>query len=750
MIPILAKIEEDELFSSWTHYMAVMNDMTDEEFGMTYFREKTPQNGFRTDFITNLENACGANRESSFFPDTGEIILHHTIWPSLLPFLTLPAQARRLEFMLRSTESSVSALTGYVWVANRHYSLCPICLKEDMEKVGRPVIHTPHQMPGVTCCAKHGMKLIVMDRPDMIPDTSAQKAEAMEISTARFFEDMYHAPVFIHWKETVNAVRARLADLGKDIEEVLRETVNIHGFSDEEISSAVNFQNHGDHGLAKCIPILLSILYPSYRDFVTEVKAIKADDIGSGTEESLAGHFDIIGEFGSVMRYRCRTCGETFHMHPWAATHGIPCPACAGRKSEEDVLREMVSRMGDGNHELTKIGPGKNITIRHTVCGTDRTGFPSLILWQDVTCVHCEEARKKALWDHTGETVIQKNGQKATVGIYRKRTDADIVFEDGTVVRNANYGDFLKGNIHNHAFFLEKRLSLKIRAKNGQIMWVSDYRGCDDIDVTFEDGTIVRNKDFERFMQGKITNPNCRRPDRIGGTVTANNGQRMKITAYRNSRDIDVEFEDGTVVRHVSYANFLAGRVLNPNFGRSQKDAVDRVDQTIRASNGQIMKIIVYRRSDDIDVEFDDGTVVRHKTYHAFKTGQIANPKDKKKECRIGETRTANNGQEMTIVRYRNNNDIDVRFSDGTVAEHKTYRNFLSGRIANPKTAVHRERVGETVTANCGMEMTIIAYRTSADLDIQFSDGTVVEHRSYRDFRAGVIAHPTHGRSKRL
>ena len=51
-------------------------------------------------------------------------------------------------------------------------------------------------------------------------------------------------------------------------------------------------------------------------------------------------------------------------------------------------------------------------------------------------------------------------------------------------------------------------------------------------------------------------------------------------------------------------------------------------------------------------------------------------------------------------------------------------------------------RLGKTRMMNCGMETTIIRYNTAKDIDIRFEDGTVVEHRTYNSFKNGTIAHP--------
>ena len=72
---------------------------------------------------------------------------------------------------------------------------------------------------------------------------------------------------------------------------------------------------------------------------------------------------------------------------------------------------------------------------------------------------------------------------------------------------------------------------------------------------------------------------------------------------------------------------------------------------------------------------------------------------------RLGETRTMNCGMEATIIRYGNATDIDVRFEDGIIVKNRTYDAFKKGNIDNPN---FNPRLGETRMMNCGMEATII------------------------------------------
>ena len=54
------------------------------------------------------------------------------------------------------------------------------------------------------------------------------------------------------------------------------------------------------------------------------------------------------------------------------------------------------------------------------------------------------------------------------------------------------------------------------------------------------------------------------------------------------------------------------------------------------------------------------------------------------KKDRLNETRLNNNGEEMRIIRYGGALDIDVQFEDGTIVEHRIYDAFLKGNIRNP------------------------------------------------------------------
>ena len=336
-----------------------------------------------------------------------------------------------------------------------------------------------------------------------------------------------------------------------------------------------------------------------------------------------------------------------------------------------------------------------------------------------------------------GETRMMNCGMEATIIRYGKYSDIDVRFEDGVIVEHKRYRAFENGNIANPNF--NPRLGETKMMNCGMEATIIRYGGSADIDVRFEDGIVVEHREYREFEKGGIINPNIKATaeNRLDETCMMNCGMKATIIRYNGVRDIDVRFEDGTVAEHKAYGPFKRGEIANPNIKTSAENCLG---ETRMMNCGMEATIIRYGGYKDIDVRFEDGTVVEHKGYSAFKRGEIANPNVKTFANRLDETRMMNCGMEATIIRYSRRDDIDVRFEDGTVIEHRQYNQFERGNIANPNFKA--SRLGETRMMNCGMEATIIRYSRRDDIDVRFEDGTVIEHRQYNQFERGNIANP--------
>lgn len=265
-----------------------------------------------------------------------------------------------------------------------------------------------------------------------------------------------------------------------------------------------------------------------------------------------------------------------------------------------------------------------------------------------------------------------------------------------------------------------------------------------DIDVRFEDGKVVVHKAYDKFKKGSIAHPNTKvsAEARLGETRMMNCDMEATIIRYGKYSDIDIRFEDGKVVVHKKYDQFKKGEIANPNMKVSAKN---RLGETRMMNCGMKATIIRYGNAGDIDVRFEDRAIAKRKGYREFKKGKIANPNIKTSaENRLGETRMMNCGMKATIIRYGKHTDIDIRFEDGSIIEHKQYSHFKKGSIVNPN---FNPRLGETSMMNCGMEATIIRYGKSIDIDVRFEDGAVVEHKGYSALKNGKISHPSINRS---
>ena len=203
------------------------------------------------------------------------------------------------------------------------------------------------------------------------------------------------------------------------------------------------------------------------------------------------------------------------------------------------------------------------------------------------------------------------------------------------------------------------------------------YGGATDIDVHFEDGTVVKHKTYRAFKKGYIAHPNTK--DRLGEAREMKCKMEATIIRYGSAKDIDVRFKDGAIAKHKTYNLFKEGGIANPNMKVS---AETRLGETRMMNCGMEATIIRYNTNKDIDVRFKDGTLVKHRQYREFKKGEIANPN--MKASRLGKTRMMNCGMETTIIRYNTAKDIDIRFEDGTVVGHRTYNSFKNGTIAHP------------------------------------------------------------------
>ena len=354
---------------------------------------------------------------------------------------------------------------------------------------------------------------------------------------------------------------------------------------------------------------------------------------------------------------------------------------------------------------------------------------------------------KKENVNRVGETKMMNCGCKCVITEYINSHDITVRFSDGAIVEHTLYSCFTNGNIRNPNIPLNKSSSRigETRIMNcGMKCTIIEYINANDITVQFSDGSICKHKTYRSFVDCCIRPSNFSSKKHIGETRIMNCGMKCTIVEYINSVNITVQFSDGSICKHRKYDEFIKGCIKASTHSKSW--AKERIGETRMMNCGMECTIIKYVNSNNITVQFSDGSICERRKYDAFIKGGIQAPTILSvSECfakeRIGETRMMNCGMECTIIKYIKADDITVRFKDGGICEHRTYLSFVKGQIKSPKLS-KEGRFGETKRMNCGMECTIIKYIKADDITVRFSDGVVVAHRRYFHFKNGTIRHP--------
>ena len=391
-------------------------------------------------------------------------------------------------------------------------------------------------------------------------------------------------------------------------------------------------------------------------------------------------------------------------------------------------------------------------------------------------CLHINKKK-----DRTGETKIMSNGMKATIINYRLAHDLDVQFEDGAIRKHCEYSDFCSGNIAHPNDTVEGQALLRLGEKRymtcGLEATIVEYRSYRDIDIEFEDGSLVKHKTYGRFIEGSIAHPKAKslfsslQETAVGfyllslGFIKTSKGDlehlgfgRMELDFYHPEKQIAIEVDGGVHNRNNQYERDIRKNKACVDNGIKLYRLRDKTLPTIKDStshdyilNGKqlVMGLIDCKTALDeilISNGFDilPDTIDYERDLRQIMTTHAQNYANHYKKKRIGEKvfhRTTN--QYMTIIDYIDWHHITVQWDDGMIATGKNYGAFKRGEIQHPSGSSEQqanERLGEARRMHCGQLATIIQYRNAEDIDIEFEDKTVVTNKTYYNFTKGHIA----------
>lgn len=239
--------------------------------------------------------------------------------------------------------------------------------------------------------------------------------------------------------------------------------------------------------------------------------------------------------------------------------------------------------------------------------------------------------------------------------------------------------------------------------------------------------------------------------NRVGQTNTAKNGQVMTIIDYHNSRNVDVQFDDKTVVRNCRYDHFLQGSILNPNFGHATSKKQSRIGETRKMNCGLNATIIKYNGTKNIEIKFENG-IIKRTNYDKFCAG-TPTPLLMKNfiptNQRIGMTVTQNCGEPATLIKYEGTNKVVVKFNDGTLI-NTTWNNFYKAKCVDKNQTISKAKelnqqlIGKKYTNGAGLVYTIVEIKTIRNVIVRFDLDGLEKRTTLNQIRkkSDSVCHP--------
>ena len=294
--------------------------------------------------------------------------------------------------------------------------------------------------------------------------------------------------------------------------------------------------------------------------------------------------------------------------------------------------------------------------------------------------------------EYIGLIALSTKGEKMEIIDYNGAKDITVKFEDGTIVYHKPVSDFKRGKIENPNFFKSKYIGMTNTSSQGQKMKIIEYFDYNNATVEFEEGTIVKNINISNFLKGTVENPNHVRKSKrnwqnhyIGMTVVSKFGLKMTIIEYFSSRNMTVQFEDGYIVKNAKLTDFKKQKSLGHPKADKSKMAIEKakakyIGLKSLSSDGFLAEIVEYFSYNNITIQFKDGTFKRSLKVNAFENHKFAKYKNFAMSFKYKDYLHPC-GLKYKLIDYipdvNNQGGAIIEFEDGTIVEHVRKRRFL-------------------------------------------------------------------------
>lgn len=276
-----------------------------------------------------------------------------------------------LQFFLETTEMSLinlitkDELTDYFWMRfyqpndswkisiyknDMLFNMCPDCIKEDMKRVGTPIIHRSHQLPYVKACHIHGMKLSryyfsakssVRIEFERYEEQSDEQISELDIRFAKFMEDLSKLNIGLSTNELIKNLNSKIASypVSHFIQDVNDSKLMLlyNKYYLNENGYVLKDDNQED---------LFKLLYFVYK----RANNIEIEPSKHQVQEFnrlIRNRFELKNQYNNwLIELYCEKCGRLFITTPRLIAYGNECPHCQSKsKTHHKSLAKNMCKL---------------------------------------------------------------------------------------------------------------------------------------------------------------------------------------------------------------------------------------------------------------------------------------------------------------------------------------------------------------------------------------------------------------------
>ena len=352
---------EDELLYSYIVRLADANGFSLNEFAINYIYP---------DHVEKARNPHLLTGNMIYMPKIAALLekdplglyLETTIYPGIAPLLT---PGRQIKFINMAFRKNIWKYPHMLERASYmgSFRYCPVCMENDIHEYNFTWLRRTHNMPGVTACHRHKIRLIETENAEdlltgrvSISKDEVSFANEVDISYARFAYDFLYSHFDMDKNMLIQSIFAALSKTNG---------MDIHGETDMSyVRESIRKSKH-EIGIIKLFRWLFEIFHE-----VSNIPVKRNDELRSHFWDSLSGYKLLSEYYGPGITMRRIGENTPFVTTPFAFLAGWRSPTEDYDDEQKKFVRIVRCIRNDEYQPIDRFnGMGKMMRFRHKLCG---------------------------------------------------------------------------------------------------------------------------------------------------------------------------------------------------------------------------------------------------------------------------------------------------------------------------------------------------------------------------------------------